>query len=88
MSRQRVYSADTLAIMERFFVAYEMCRELGLIERVGDFCKSINANPPHFYVQRKHRERGYFEVGWLAPLVRLGVSAEWLLTGQGKILTK
>lgn len=54
MSRQRVYSANTLAIMERFFVAYEMCRELGLIENVGDFCKSINAEPPHFYAQRKH----------------------------------
>ena len=74
MSRRRVYSDNTLAIMERFFTAFD----------IAEYCRDNSIAPPHFYTQRKDRNRGYFEVGWLVPLVRdCGISATWLLTGRG-----
>jgi len=45
--------------------------------------------PPHFYTQRKNRDRGYFEVGWLVPLIKdCGVSARWLMTGVGTMFAE
>ena len=84
MSRRRVYSDNTLAIMERFFTAFDIAVQNRLIKSIGHYCRDKSIAPPHFYTQRKDRNRGYFEVGWLVPLVRdCGISATWLLTGRG-----
>ena len=83
MSSRRAYGEDTLAIMDRFFRALDACKEAGMLRYV-DFCRCCGVPRSHFYTQRKDRHRGYFEVGWLVPLVRdYGVSAHWLLTGKG-----
>lgn len=83
MSRARVYNEETLAIMRRFFDAFEVAREHKLIPTVKEFCEQNNIDKAHFYTQRKNLGRGFFEVGWLVPLVDCGVSASWLLTGKG-----
>ena len=89
MSSPRAYSQDTLAIMDRFFVAFTACVEQGLIRTAKDFCDTHNIARPHFYAQRKHRGRGFFEAGWLSILVRdYGVSANWLLTGKGTMFVQ
>lgn len=85
MSRARVYSDDTVAIMERFFNAFDICKRLKLIKSVTDFCNENGIDKPHFYTQRKNLGRGFFEVGWLVPLVKRGVSSDWLLTGRGNM---
>lgn len=70
--------------MERFFEAFQKCHEAKLIKNVSKFCKENDIDKSHFYVQRKNLGRGFFEVGWLVPLIRdCGVSANWLLTGKG-----
>lgn len=82
MSRRRVYSEDTLAIMNRFFEAFDAARGLGRIKSITNFCESNGIDKRHFYAQRKDLGRGFFEVGWLMPLVRnYGVSTAWLLSG-------
>lgn len=84
MSRRRVYSKDTIDMMERFFTALDACVERGLVHSAGKFCDLYGIERPHFYMQRKNRGRGFFEPGWLAPLVRdFHVSAHWILTGEG-----
>lgn len=84
MSRRRVYNDDTLAIMERFFAAFEQCLKTGRLKNISRFCADYHIDKRHFYVQRKDIGRGYFEVGWLVPLIRdCGVSADWLLSGEG-----
>ena len=84
MSRRRVYSDNTLAIMERFFTAFDIAVQNRLIKSIAEYCRDNSIAPPHFYTQRKDRNRGYFEVGWLVPLVRdCGISATCLLTGRG-----
>ena len=70
--------------MDRFFEAFEIAVQNRLIKSVTEYCRDNSIAPPHFYTQRKDRNRGYFEVGWLVPLVRdCGISATWLLTGRG-----
>ena len=85
MSMRRVYSEATLAIMERFFQAVEACKDEKLI-KISDYCKDNGIEKPHFYMQRKDRNRGFFEVGWMLGLVeRCHVSAYWLMTGKGQM---
>ena len=85
MSKRRVYSEATLAIMERFFQAMEACKAEKLIS-ISDYCKDNGIEKPHYYMQRKDRNRGFFEVGWMLGLVeRCHVSAYWLMTGKGQM---
>lgn len=84
MSRRRVYNADTISIMERFFSAFQASLDNKLIKNISVFCTDNKIDKRHFYAQRKDMGRGFFEVGWLVPLIRdCGVSANWLLTGKG-----
>ena len=84
MSRRRVYSDNTLAIMERFFTAFDIAVQNRLIKSIAEYCRDYSIAPTLFIPQRKDSNRGYFEVGWLVPLVRdCGISATWLLTGRG-----
>ena len=86
MSRRRVYSDNTIAIMQRFFLAFEKCRERKLLGKVKDYCKDNGIDKAHFYTQRKDLNRGFFEVGWIVPLIeKCRVSSYWLLTGQGEM---
>lgn len=89
MSRRRVYSDDTLAIMQRFFDALDVVLENKIVKNMAQFCAKYNIDRRHIYAQRKETSRGYFEVGWLTPLVNdCGVSAQWLLTGKGLMFTQ
>lgn len=89
MSRRRAYSPDAVAIIGRFFAAYDAALANGLIRTVSAFCDGNCIDKRHFYAQRKDPGRGYFEVGWLVPLVRdCGVSANWLLTGKGMMFVQ
>lgn len=86
MSRRRVYNEDTITIMERFFLAFQTSLDKGLIKNTTSFCAESNIDKRHFYTRRKDLGRGYFEVGWLLPLIRnYGVSSRWLLTGKGSM---
>ena len=40
MSKPRVYSDNSLRVMERFFQAFEICQKMKLIGSVTEFCKA------------------------------------------------
>lgn len=89
MSRTRNYSQDTLNVMERFYAALEACKRLKVINSVSEYCEKNNIESAALYRQRKHRERGLFEIGWAVPLIRdCGVSARWLMTGVGSMFAQ
>lgn len=89
MSKTRNYSQDTLDVMERFFVALEACKKDKVINTVAEYCETNNIESAALYRQRKHREKGLFEIGWAVPLIRTcGVSARWLLTGVGSMFAQ
>jgi hypothetical protein len=84
MSRTRKYNADTMSVMDRFFIAVEACVKAKIVKNTRAYCAEIGIESNHFYIQRKERTRGYFEVGWVVPLIRdYGISPKWLLTGIG-----
>ncbi|MCC8175468.1 MAG: helix-turn-helix domain containing protein [Bacteroidales bacterium] len=86
MSRRRVYSPSTLAVMERFFTALERCIADGRVKNLYRYCMDNGIGHRHFYNQRADMNRGYFEISWAIPLVLAhGVSADWLLTGHGQM---
>lgn len=89
MSRRRVYSQATKDIMTRFFSAIEACIQNKLVKNLATFCEDNQIDRRHFYTQRKDLDRGFFEVGWLVPLVRdYGVSSQWLLKGKGTMFAQ
>lgn len=89
MSRPRNYNQDTLDVMQRFYDALEACKQSSVITTVSDYCERHGIAPDALYRQRKHRERGLFEIGWAVPLIRnYGVSARWLLTGVGSMFAQ
>lgn len=84
MSRPRAYSEATIGIMNRYFQAFETLREIKRIPNVARFCLENGIDKRHLYAQKQDLGKGYFEVGWLVPLIRdCGVSSAWLLTGVG-----
>lgn len=86
MSRRRVYSEATIGIMSRFFQAFDAAKENGRIGSITKFCEDNGIDKRHLYAQRKELSRGFFEVGWIVPLIRdCGVSSAWLLTGVGSM---
>ena len=89
MSRRRVYSPETLATMERFFTALQVCLDNKQIRNISYFCAHYGIDKRHLYAQRKERYRGFFEVSWLLPLVNdCAVSPLWLLTGKGTMFVQ
>lgn len=87
MSNTRNYSQDTLEIQKRFFDAVDTLVQTGsLTGGITGFCALHNIDKRHLYTQKKEPSRGYFEVGWLTPLVKFyKISGNWLLTGKGKM---
>lgn len=89
MSKRRVYNQNTLDIMQRFFHAMEICKANGLLKSYASYFSECGIVKANFYLQRKDLHRGFFEVGWLVPLIRdCGVSAYWLMTGKGTMFAQ
>lgn len=87
MSKTRVYSQDTIDVQQRFFQIVQELLDAGRLPGgLAGFCETYKIDRRHFYTQRSDMNRGYFEVGWIIPLVKyFKVSANWLLLGTGKI---
>lgn len=89
MSNTRRYNEDTLAVMDRFFTALDACKKQKLIKNFTAYFDAHGIAAPHFYMQRKDRSRGFFEIGWAVPLIReCGISSRWLLTGVGSMFAE
>lgn len=86
MSKPRAYSDESKGIMQRYFKAIDESLMRKRIKSVHSFCVNNGIVPEAFYRQRLDQSRGYFEVGWLVPLIReCNVSSTWLLTGTGSM---
>lgn len=74
------------SIIERFYVSLDAIIAKGDIRGVNTYCRLYEIDRRNFIAQRKDLERGWFQVSWLYPMVKVyGVSAEWLLTGSGRM---
>jgi hypothetical protein len=72
--------------MERFYSSLDAIIAMGTIRGVNTYCILYDIDRRNFLAQRKDMDRGWFQLSWLYPMVKeYGVSAEWLLTGMGKM---
>ena len=73
-------------IMERFYEALDAIIAMKKIRGVNTYCRLNNIDRRNFLNQRKHLDRGWFQLSWIQPMVlEYGVNAKWLLTGRGKM---
>ncbi|MGK4223109.1 hypothetical protein [Parabacteroides distasonis] len=89
MSRTRVYSDDTIAVISRFFAAIDALVAMKKIRGKATYCRIANINRLNFDTQSKDYSRGYFQVSWVIPLIKdFNISSDWLLLGKGDMFKK
>lgn len=89
MSRTRVYTDETIAVISRFFAAIDALIAMKKIRGKATYCRIANINRINFDTQSKDYSRGFFQVSWLIPLVKgFNVSSDWLLLGKGDMFRK
>ncbi|MDR0682550.1 MAG: hypothetical protein LBG15_11995 [Dysgonamonadaceae bacterium] len=76
-------------IVERFFEALFNLKERKVIRGKQTFTRRYGINNRNFWLLEKDKSRDILQLAWLSHLVTdYGVSAEWLLTGNGNMYVK
>lgn len=81
-------SPDSQRIVARFFQALQFLKDNKIIRGKQTFTREFGINRWNMNTLEKDHSRDIFQPAWLAYLVtEYGVSAHWLLTGRGEIMT-
>ena len=83
--RNRKRSKESQEVLERFFMAFDALKEAKKISAI-EICEKLNLGRNNFYDQRYKPTLHTLDFDSLQILVNLGVSADWLLTGNGKMM--
>ncbi len=79
---------DSQKVVGRFFEALYRLKDLGIIRGKKTFTERFGVNRWNLISLEKDHSRDIFQPAWLTYLVNeYGVSAQWLLTGQGEMLS-
>lgn len=79
---------ESQLIIGRFFHALAYLKERKVIRGKQTFTRRFGINRWNLNTLEKDMSRDMFQVSWLSYLVEeYGVRPEWLLTGQGNILS-
>lgn len=79
-------SEEGMAVTARFFKALGYLKDARRIRGIQTFTKKYNINRWNLYTVRDNSERSILKPEWCTYLVRdYGISAEWLLTGEGSV---
>lgn len=79
-------TAEETQIIARFFGVLELLKEKRIIRGVNTFTERYGINRRNLYKLKQEPSRKLFDTIWLKHLVTdYGVSAMWLLTGEGDI---
>lgn len=79
---------DSQKIIRRFFQALQHLKDQRIIRGKQTFTRQFGINRWNMNTVEKEPSRDMFQTAWLSYLVtEYGVSAEWLLTGRGAIMS-
>lgn len=79
---------DSQKIIRRFFQALQYLKDQKVIRGKQTFTRQFNINRWNMNTVEKEPSRDMFQTAWLTYLVtEYGVSADWLLTGRGSIMS-
>lgn len=82
-------SNEDVAITRRFFGALDILKEEKRIRGLQTFTKTYGLNYWNMTTIKNEPEKRFLKPGCLTYLVRdFGVSAKWLLTGDGDVFDK
>lgn len=74
------------SVTGRFFAALEALKVTNQIRGTATFCRRYGINRRNLWQLRRKGGGGIFKVEWLTYLVAdYGISARWLLTGEGAV---
>lgn len=80
---------DSQKVVGRFFEALYRLKDLGIIRGKKTFTERFGVNRWNLISLEKDHSRDIFQPAWLTYLVNeYGVSAQWLLTGHGEMLSR
>lgn len=81
-----MHTEGSQKIVERFFLALQELKTRKVIKGKQTFTTQYNINRWNLNSLEKNKQSNIFQVEWLTYLVRdYGISAHWLLTGEGEI---
>ncbi len=77
---------DSVKVVERFYHVFELLLASKEIPTIVSFTEKYDINRRNFYHSKSDYTRDIFQMAWLTYLIEdYGVSAQWLMTGRGKI---
>lgn len=80
---------DSQKVVKRFFEAIQRLKTDKVIRGKKTFTEKYKINRWNFNTLEKAPERDIFQAAWLTYLVNdYGVSARWLLTGEGEFYAR
>jgi hypothetical protein len=81
-----MHTEESKKIVERFFEVLYTLKDEKVISGKITFIRRYGLNERNFWLLEQDKSRNIFQVSWLSYLVNdYGVSAEWLLTGNGEM---
>ena len=80
---------ESIEIIDRFFEALDFLIANKQIRGIKTFTERYGINRWNFNTVRKERHRDIFQLSWLSYMINdFGISAEWLMSGKGGMLSK
>lgn len=80
-----MHNDKSIEVVKRYFDALYYLIDIGKVDNFNAYCTEMNVSRVNLY--RIKREPGRkFDLFLLSDVVRRGISAQWLLTGQGNIM--
>ena len=79
---------ESQAIIKRYFAAVDELIAKGDYDSLYEFANEHKIDRRSFYFSYKEPASDRFQPSWVTPLIKYGISLDWLFTGKGRAFPK